>query len=125
MKTSGRVVRSSLSAASSSELKRQQKQPPGISSTGKPFERSSAVSTRPLLWSLLISPTRKPWSLSRRARRATAVVFPAPRNPPIMTYRGLLGLMAFAQHLVDRRIQDRYVALDVETALARRPPERI
>src|SRR5437764_993033 len=123
MKTSGRVLRSRLSAASRSELKRQQKQPPGISSTGKPFDRRSAVSTRPLLWSLLMRPTRRPRSTSLRARRATAVVFPAPRNPPIMTYRGLLGLMPFAQHLVDRGVEDRNVPLNVQTSLARRPAE--
>src|SRR6185436_18351037 len=125
MKTSGRVVRSRLSAASRSELNRQQKQPPGISSTGKPLERRIAVSTSPLLWSLLMRPTRRPWSVRRRASRAIAVVLPAPRKPPIMTYRALLGLMSLPQHLVDRRVQNRDVALDVQHFLGRRPPERV
>ena len=81
---SGVAVRVRLSAASRSELKRQQKQPPVISSTEKPWDRRSVVSTRPVLWSLQMSPTRLPWSVRYRASRATAVVFPAPRNPPIM-----------------------------------------
>src|SRR5690242_2474574 len=130
MKTSGRVLRSRLSAASTRELKRQQKQPPGISSTGKPLERSRAVSTRPLLWSLLIRPTRLPWSVRRRARRATAVVLPAPRKPPIMMYRAgaesrLFGVMALSQHLVDGRVEDRDVALDVQAIGPRRSPKAI
>src|SRR6185295_9523160 len=125
MKTSGRVVRSRLSAASRSELNRQQKQPPGISSTGKPLERRIAVSTRPLLWSLLMRPTFRPRSVRRRASRAMAVVLPAPRKPPIMTYRALGGLMSLSQHLVDRRVEDRHIALDVQNVLARRPPKRV
>ena len=46
MNTSGRVAAVSLFAASTSELNRQQKQPPGISSVTKPRDRSIAVSTR-------------------------------------------------------------------------------
>src|SRR5207253_8201848 len=116
--------------ASTRELKRQQKQPPGISSTGNPFDRRRAVSTRPLLWSLLMSPTRFPRSVKRRASRAIAVVLPAPRKPPIMMYRARAAVtsrsfMAFPKHLVDRRVQHGNVALGVQAVGAGGPLQRI
>ena len=84
MNTSGRVLSVSRFAASVSVLKRQQKHPPVISSVSNPFARSIAVSTSSLPWSFVINPTRIPCPASRCASAATAVVFPAPRNPPIM-----------------------------------------
>src|SRR5262252_6879757 len=54
-----------------------------------------------------------------------AVVLPAPRKPPVMMYRAFLGLMSLPQHLVDRRVENGYVALDVQDILSRRPPERV
>ena len=48
------------------------------------FERSIAVSTSSLPWSFVISPQRRPRSVRRCAKAATAVVLPAPRKPPIM-----------------------------------------
>ena len=61
-KTSGRVDSVSLPTASLRESKRQQKQPPAISSTGKPLLRRIDESTKPLLWSFVMRPADSPRS---------------------------------------------------------------
>src|ERR1017187_6312675 len=91
MNPCGRLPSVSRWAASTSESNRQQKHPPGISSVAKCCERSIAVSTRLRPWSLVMMPTRSPCSVSRAASRPTAVVLPAPRNPPIMINRAVPG----------------------------------
>ena len=82
MNTSGRVLSVSLPAASTSELNRQQKQPPGISSVAKPLE-AIAVSTA---LALIVGDQahRAAGRAQVLASAATLVVLPAPRNPPIM-----------------------------------------
>src|SRR5687767_13295829 len=91
MKTSGRDSAVSLPAASTNELNRQQKQPPAISSVANPFERNIALSTSLSPWSFVIRPTRSPSAVKRCASFATDVVFPEPRNPPIIMYRAGVG----------------------------------
>jgi hypothetical protein len=88
--TSGRVTDVNRRDASTNELNRQQKHPPAISSTGNSLARAIAVSTNPVPWSFVINPTDRPCALKYRASFRIAVVFPAPRNPPIMMYRALL-----------------------------------
>src|SRR5436309_914771 len=79
------------------------------------------VSTRPWLWSLVIKPTRRPWDVKCSARRRRAVVLPAPRNPPTMTYSALISSlvgidarMPVRQHFVDRRVENRDVPVNVD-----------
>jgi hypothetical protein len=81
---SGRAASVNFFAVSTSELNRQQKHPPGISSVANPRARSIEVSTSSLPWSFVINPTRNPAAVKCCAKAATAVVFPAPRKPPIM-----------------------------------------
>src|ERR1035437_9312835 len=118
--TSGAARCVRRSTAWLSESKRQQKHPPAISSTGKPCAASSAVSARPWLWSLAISPTRRPCAERRRASCSRAVVLPAPRKPPIMRYSAFTGTAAFllaaADYGVDGVIQKRHVAVDIDRA---------
>ena len=45
------------------------------------------VSTSSCPWSLVMSPIRRPFDERCWASVAMAVVFPAPRKPPIMIYR--------------------------------------
>src|SRR5687768_2215823 len=92
MNTSGRACAVSLPAASTNELNRQQKQPPAISSVANPFERNIALSTSLSPWSFVIRPTRSPSAVKRCASFATDVVFPEPRNPPIIMYRAGAGV---------------------------------
>ncbi len=65
------------------------KQPPVISSACNPALRNSAVSTRLLPWSLEMTPTLSPRLVRFRAAVISAVVFPAPRKPPMHAIRAI------------------------------------
>src|SRR5688572_2558082 len=102
---SGRASSVNFFAASTNELNLQQKHPPGISSVANPRARSIDVSTSSLPWSFVIGPTRNPALARYCAKAATAVVFPAPRNPPIMKYcvlllMGCFGLLLLLKHSI-------------------------
>lgn len=82
-----------------------------------------AVSTRPKLWSLVIKPAFRPWRPRWWASRKMAVVFPAPRKPPIMTYAALgifTPLVPALKHSVDRSVQYSNVAVHVHAMGFRR-----
>src|SRR5258708_1222854 len=85
--TSGLTISCRRSIEASRFGKRQQKQPPATSWAGIFAERTSAVSTRSLAWSLVTMPTRNPCAASKRAVCNSSVVFPAPRKPPTSNRR--------------------------------------
>src|SRR5262249_54981051 len=90
---------SKSSAAPSTTLKRQQKQPPAHDVPAQPRAATRAASTRSLPWSLVISPTRSPRAARRSAAASSAVVLPAPRKPPTTARVGSIVLPFIQQSL--------------------------
>ena len=84
-KTSGRASRGrAVRPRRSSELKRQQKQPPVISSTGKPWRVSDGRVHEPVALIVGDEPDAPAAAGQAAASRSIAVVLPAPRKPPTM-----------------------------------------